>query len=55
MDQTEPGNLSEFMRELVAVTTELGIQTIVASARPEILTHVPSNQQLSATGGGYLW
>lgn len=54
-EETEPGNLSEFMRELVAVTTELGIQTIVASARPEILTHVPSNQQLSATGGGYLW
>lgn len=24
-------------------------------SRPEILTHVPSNQQLSATGGGYLW
>ena len=54
-EETEPGNLAEFMRELGAVTSELGIQTIVASARPEILTHVPANQQLSVTGGGYLW
>jgi hypothetical protein len=54
-EETEPGNLAEFMRELEAVTAELGIQTIVASARPEILTHVPANQQLSVTGGGYLW
>ena len=45
----------DFMRELGAVTSELGIQTIVASARPEILTHVPANQQLSVTGSGYLW
>jgi hypothetical protein len=54
-EETEPGNLSEFMRELEAVTADLGIQTIVASARPEILAHVPANQQLSVTGGGYLW
>ena len=54
-EETEPGNLAEFMRELGAVTSELGIQTIVASARPEILTHVPANQQLSVTGSGYLW
>lgn len=54
-EETEPGNLTEFMRELEAVTAELGIQTIVASARPEILAHVPANQQLGVTGGGYLW
>jgi hypothetical protein len=54
-EETEPGNLAEFMRELEAVTAELGIQTIVASARPEILAHVPANQQLSVTGDGYLW
>lgn len=54
-EETEPGNLAEFMHELEAVTAELGIQTIVASARPEILVHVPANQQLSVTGGGYLW
>lgn len=54
-EETEPGNLSEFMRELEAVTGELGIQTIVASARREILKHVPPAQQLSVTGDGYLW
>lgn len=54
-EETEPGNLSEFMRELDAVTRELGIETIVASARPEILQHMPSTQQIAVTGAGYLW
>ena len=54
-EETEPGDLAEFMRELESVTSELGIQTIVASARPEILTHVPPNQQVAVTGDGYLW
>lgn len=54
-EETEPGNLAEFMRELESVTAELGIQTIVASARPEILTHVPTSQRISVTGDSYLW
>ena len=54
-EETEPGDLAEFMRELESVTSELGIQTIVASARPEILTHVPPHQQVTVTGDGYLW
>lgn len=54
-EETEPGNLGEFMRELEAVTRELDIETIVASARPEILQHVPSDQQVAVTGAGYLW
>ncbi len=54
-EETEPGNLAEFMRELESVTSELGIQTIVASARREILTHVPPDQQVTVTGDGYLW
>lgn len=54
-EETEPGNLGEFMRELEAVTRELGIETIVASARPEILEHAPSEQQVVATGAEYLW
>lgn len=54
-EETEPGNLGEFMRELEAVTRELGIETIVASARPEILEHVPLNQRVAVTGTGYLW
>lgn len=54
-EETEPGNLAEFMRELEAVTSELNIETIVASARPEILQHVPSDQQVTVTGDGYLW
>ena len=54
-EETEPGDLAEFMRELVAVTDELGIETIVASARPEILTHVPEDRRVTATGDSYLW
>lgn len=54
-EETEPGNLGEFMRELEAVTRELQIETIVASARPEILQHVPSNQRVAVTGARYLW
>ncbi|MBS4010182.1 MAG: hypothetical protein KGZ72_05440 [Roseovarius sp.] len=54
-EETEPGNLGEFMRELEAVTRELEIETIVASARPEILHHVPSDHQVAVTGAGYLW
>ena len=54
-EETEPGDLAEFMRELESVTSELGIQTIVASARREILTHVPPDQQVTVTGDGYLW
>lgn len=54
-EETEPGNLGEFMRELEAVTRELGIETIVASARPEILEHVPAAQQVAVTGDAYLW
>ena len=54
-EETEPGNLSEFMDELGKVTHELGIETIVASARPEILQHVPPDQQIVATGNDVLW
>ena len=54
-EETEPGDLAEFMRELESVTSELGIQTIVASARREILTHVPPEQQVTVTGDEYLW
>lgn len=54
-EETEPGNLSEFMRELEAVTRELEIETIVASARPEILEHVPADQCVAVTGADFLW
>ena len=54
-EETEPGNLEEFMRQLADVTTELGIETIVASARPEILTHVAESRQITARQDGYLW
>ena len=54
-EETEPGDLAQFMRELEKVTTEMGIETIVASARPEILRHVPQHQQIAAKGDDYLW
>ncbi len=54
-EETEPGDLAAFVRELAAVTEELGIETVIASARPEILTHVPGNHQIVATGDEYLW
>lgn len=54
-EETEPGDLSQFMRELEMITDEMGIETIVASARPEILAHVPSSQQVVALGDDYLW
>jgi hypothetical protein len=54
-EETEPGNLGEFMDELAKVTAELGIETIVASARPEVLQHVPPNRQVAVTGNDVLW
>lgn len=54
-EETEPGDLAKFMRELAIVTDELKMETIVASARPEILAHVPENHHITATGDGYLW
>lgn len=53
--ETEPGDLAAFMRELGGVATELGIERIVASARPEILDHVPEGHRVSAGGEEYLW
>lgn len=53
--ETEPGDLATFMRELGGVATEMGIEIIVASARPEILDHVPEGHRVSARGEDYLW
>jgi hypothetical protein len=54
-EETEPGNLSEFMSELARVTEELNIETIVASARPEVLSQIPANRQIAVTGSDFLW
>ena len=54
-EETEPGDLASFMRELSAVAAETGIEIIVASARPEILEHVPEGNRVSAEGEDYLW
>jgi hypothetical protein len=54
-EETEPGDLASFVRELAAMTEELGSETIIASARPEILKHIPKDHQLVATGDSYLW
>lgn len=54
-EETEPGDLAAFMRELGSVTDQLGIQTIVASARPEVSEHVAENQCIIARGEEYLW
>ena len=54
-EETEPGDLAAFVKELAAVTEELGVEIIVASARPEILTHVPAEHQIVATGNEFLW
>ncbi|MDE0132994.1 MAG: hypothetical protein OXN79_11655 [bacterium] len=54
-EETEPGDLASFMRELSAVAAETGIEIIVASARPEILEHVPEGNRISAEGEDYLW
>ena len=54
-EETEPGDLAAFMRELGGVATEMGIEIIVASARPEILDHVPEDHRVSAMGEEYLW
>ena len=54
-EETEPGDLAKFMSELVNVTAELGMETIVASARPEILDYVPENHRITAIGDDYLW
>jgi hypothetical protein len=37
------------------VTEELGTETIVASARPRILDHIPEDHQIVATGDAFLW
>lgn len=54
-EETEPGDVAAFMRELSAVADEIGAQVIVASARPEILEHVPEGHQIVAKGDGFLW
>ena len=54
-EETEPADLSSFMQELRDVADETGIEIIVASARPEILKHVPAGQRVSAEGEDYLW
>ena len=54
-EETEPGDLAAFMRELGGVAAEMGIEIIVASARPEILDHVPEDHRVSARGEQYLW
>lgn len=54
-EETEPTDLSSFMQELRDVADETGIEIIVASARPEILEHVPEGQRVSAEGEDYLW
>jgi len=54
-EETESGDLAEFMRHLVEVTDALGIETIVASARTEILDHVPAEHVRVALGREYLW
>jgi hypothetical protein len=43
------------MRQLSAISDDLGIETIVASARPEILDHVPKNHQRAVAGEDFLW
>ena len=43
------------MHELGGVAAEMGIEIIVASARPEILDHVPEDHRVSARGEQYLW
>ncbi|WP_419929658.1 hypothetical protein [Candidatus Poriferisocius sp.] len=54
-EETEPSDLAAFMRELGSVTNQLGIQTIVASARPEVSEHVAENRCIIARGEEYLW
>ncbi len=54
-EETEPSDLAAFMRELGSVTDQLGIQTVVASARPEVSEHVAENQCIIARGEEYLW
>lgn len=54
-EETEPGNLSEFMSELARVTEELNIETIVASARPEVLSQIPPDRQIAVAGSDFLW
>lgn len=54
-EETEPKDFASFVKELGLLAEELGIQIIVASARPEILTHVPADHQIVATGDSPLW
>ena len=54
-EETEPKDFASFVKELGLLADELGIQIIVASARPEILTHVPHDHQIVATGTSPLW
>lgn len=54
-EETEPKDFASFVKELRLLAEELDIQIIVASARPEILTHVPEDRQIVATGSSPLW
>lgn len=60
-EETEAGNLSQFMGALAEVTDELGIETITASARDTsagedpILAHVPADHAVVVTGTDPLW
>lgn len=60
-EETEAGNLSQFMQALAEVTDELGIETITASARDTsagedpILAHVPDDHAVVVTGTDPLW
>lgn len=60
-EEAEAGNLGQFAEALAEVTSELGIQTIVASARDTsgeddpILAHVPASNALVVKGSNPLW
>jgi hypothetical protein len=60
-EETEASNLSQFMEALAEVTTQLGIETITASARvttsgdDPILAHIPDGHALVVTGADPLW
>lgn len=54
-EETESGDLAEFMQQLAEVTGSLGVETIVATARSEILAHVPAERARVAVGDDYLW
>lgn len=54
-EETEPGDLGQFLSELGSICSELRIQIFVASARPEVPQYIPEGHLVQAKPDGYMW